>query len=110
MCGQGESAPPRSWKEEFLALKEREPPDSWEMAFSDAVVAPQPTIQKPWKGAAGLIPKTPDITKRTMGDPKEVPWHSNKILVVHLFPEVMVLFVFSRNARERTRWIMNLKL
>ncbi|XP_057180266.1 caprin-2 isoform X2 [Triplophysa rosa] len=70
-CGQGENTPPRSWKEEFLAMKEREPPDSWEMEFSDAFVAPQPTVQKPWKGAAGLIPKTPDVMKRPMNDPKE---------------------------------------
>lgn len=53
-------------------MKEREPPDSWEMEFSEALVAPQPTVQKPWKGAAGLIPKTPDITKRPMSDSKEV--------------------------------------
>ncbi|KAK2892771.1 hypothetical protein QQF64_035413 [Cirrhinus molitorella] len=60
---QDENASPRSWKEEFLAMKEREPPDSWEMEFSDPPVSSQSSIQKPWKGAAGLIPKTADIAK-----------------------------------------------
>ncbi|XP_056604414.1 caprin-2 isoform X2 [Triplophysa dalaica] len=69
--GKGENTPPRSWKEEFLAMKEREPPDSWEMEFSDALVAPQPSVQKPLKGAAGLIPKTPEVMKRPISDPKE---------------------------------------
>uniref|UniRef100_A0A671MP16 Caprin family member 2 n=1 Tax=Sinocyclocheilus anshuiensis TaxID=1608454 RepID=A0A671MP16_9TELE len=61
----------RSWKEEFLAMKEREPPESWEMEFSDPPASSQSPIQKPWKGAAGLIPKTADIVKRPTVDPKE---------------------------------------
>uniref|UniRef100_A0A8C1GTK1 Caprin family member 2 n=1 Tax=Cyprinus carpio TaxID=7962 RepID=A0A8C1GTK1_CYPCA len=60
-----------SWKEEFLAMKEREPPDSWEMEFSDHPASSQSPIQKPWKGAAGLIPKTADTAKRPTVDPKE---------------------------------------
>ncbi|XP_026065566.1 caprin-2-like isoform X2 [Carassius auratus] len=68
---QDENASPRSWKEEFLAMKEREPPDSWEMEFSDPPASSQSPIQKPWKGAAGLIPKTADIAKRPTVDPKE---------------------------------------
>ncbi|XP_052410514.1 caprin-2 isoform X3 [Carassius gibelio] len=66
-----EKPSPRSWKEELLALKEREPPDSWEMEFSDPPASSQSPIQKPWKGAAGLIPKTADIVKRPTVDPKE---------------------------------------
>lgn len=62
-------------------MKEREPPDSWEMEFSDPPVSSQSPIQKPWKGAAGLIPKTTDIVKRPMVDPKEV---KRKKKVVHL--------------------------
>nr|XP_055047003.1 caprin-2-like isoform X1 [Misgurnus anguillicaudatus]XP_055047004.1 caprin-2-like isoform X1 [Misgurnus anguillicaudatus] len=69
--GQGENTPPRTWRDEFLAMKEREPPDSWEMEFSDPMEASKPTIQKPYKGAAGMIPKTPDITKRPMIESKE---------------------------------------
>ncbi|XP_026065772.1 caprin-2-like isoform X2 [Carassius auratus] len=68
---QDENASPRSWKEEFLAMKEREPPDSWEMEFSDPPASSQSPIQKPWKGAAGLIPKSADIAKRPTVDPKE---------------------------------------
>ncbi|XP_052434927.1 caprin-2 [Carassius gibelio] len=70
-CRQDENASPRTWKEEFLAMKEREPPDSWEMEFSDPPASSQSPIQKPWKGAAGLIPKTADIAKRPTVDPKE---------------------------------------
>ncbi|KAL0196018.1 hypothetical protein M9458_009590, partial [Cirrhinus mrigala] len=68
---QDENASPRSWKEEFLAMKEREPPDSWEMEFSDPPVSSQSPVQKPWKGAAGLIPKTANVAKRPTVDPKE---------------------------------------
>lgn len=53
-------------------MKQREPPDSWEMELSDPPVSSQSPIQKPWKGAAGLIPKTTDILKRPTVDPKEV--------------------------------------
>ncbi|XP_016137865.1 caprin-2-like [Sinocyclocheilus grahami] len=68
---QDENTSPHSWKEEFLAMKEREPPDSWEMEFSEAPASSQSPTQKPWKGAAGLIPKTADIAKRPTVDPKE---------------------------------------
>lgn len=53
-------------------MKEREPPDSWEMEFSDPNASSQAPIQKPCKGAAGLIPKTADVVKRPTVDPKEV--------------------------------------
>ncbi|XP_050964563.1 caprin-2 isoform X2 [Labeo rohita] len=76
---QDENASPRSWKEEFLAMKEREPPDSWEMEFSDPPVSSQSPIQKPWKGAAGLIPKTADIAKRPTVDPKEKRQRKSKV-------------------------------
>lgn len=69
---RGENASPRSWKEDFLAMKEREPPDSWEMEeLADPPASSQSPIQKPWKGAAGLIPKTVDGVKRSTIDPKE---------------------------------------
>ncbi len=87
---QDENASPRVWKEESLAMKEREPPDSWEMEFSDPNASSQSPIQKPWKGAAGLIPKTADIVKRPTVDAKEVKqltslrWHFTWI--GHYFP------------------------
>ncbi|XP_042577934.1 caprin-2 isoform X2 [Cyprinus carpio] len=68
---QDQKASPSGWKEEFLAMKEREPPDSWEMEFSEPPASSQSPLQKPWKGAAGLIPKTADIVKRPTVDPKE---------------------------------------
>ncbi|XP_073693866.1 caprin-2 [Garra rufa] len=76
---QDEKSSPRSWKEEFLAMKEREPPDSWEMEFSDPPLSSQSQIQKPWKGAAGLIPKTADIAKRPTIDPKEKRQRKSKV-------------------------------
>ncbi|XP_077090549.1 caprin-2 isoform X3 [Siphateles boraxobius] len=74
-----EKALSRSWKDEFLAMKEREPPDSWEMELSDPPVSSQSPIQKPWKGAAGLIPKTTDILKRPTVDPKEKRQKKTKV-------------------------------
>ncbi|XP_039523532.1 caprin-2 isoform X2 [Pimephales promelas] len=74
-----EKASPRNWKDDFLAMKEREPPDSWEMEFSDPPVSSQSPIQKPWKGAAGLIPKTTDIRKRPTVDPKEKRQKKTKV-------------------------------
>ncbi|KAF5901642.1 caprin-2-like isoform X2 [Clarias magur] len=47
-----------NWKVEFLAHKEQEPPDSWDMEVSDPPVSSKTGLQKPWKGAAGFIPKT----------------------------------------------------
>ncbi|CAM4565331.1 unnamed protein product [Leuciscus chuanchicus] len=74
-----EKASPRSWKDEFLAMKQREPPDSWEMEVSDPPVSSQSPIRKPWKGAAGLIPKTTDILKRPTVDPKEKRQKKTKV-------------------------------
>ncbi|XP_067284209.1 caprin-2 isoform X2 [Pseudorasbora parva] len=74
-----ENASPRSWKDDILAMKEREPPDSWEMEFSEPPVSSQSPIQKPWKGAAGLIPKTTDILKRPTVDPKEKRQRKTKV-------------------------------
>ncbi|XP_051547633.1 caprin-2-like isoform X3 [Myxocyprinus asiaticus] len=70
-CSQDEKTPHHNWKDEFLAMKEREPPDSWEMEFSDPPVSARSPIQKPWKGVAGLIPKTQDPMKSPITDPKE---------------------------------------
>lgn len=73
-----EDIPPPKWKAEFLALKEQEPPDSWDMGFSDAPMSSQTVLQKPWKGAAGFIPKTPVILKRPAADPKQKRQRKNK--------------------------------
>ncbi|KAG9280685.1 caprin-2-like isoform X1 [Astyanax mexicanus] len=63
--------PPPNWRAEFLALKEQEPPDSWDMELSDAPRPSQTVLQKPWKGAAGFIPKTPVIMKNPAADSKQ---------------------------------------
>lgn len=46
-----------TWKAEFLALKEQEPPDSWDTESSDPPPSSKMGLQ-PWKGAAGFVPKT----------------------------------------------------
>lgn len=58
--GQGEdlNVQSPSWKAEFLALKEQEPPDSWDMEFSDPPESSKTELQKPWKETSGFIPKT----------------------------------------------------
>ncbi|XP_060763895.1 caprin-2 [Neoarius graeffei] len=57
--GQGEDLNVQSsWKAEFLALKEQEPPDSWDMEFSDPPESSKTELQKPWKETSGFIPKT----------------------------------------------------
>uniref|UniRef100_A0A4W5QMI8 Caprin family member 2 n=1 Tax=Hucho hucho TaxID=62062 RepID=A0A4W5QMI8_9TELE len=57
----------QNWKAEFQAMKEQEPPDSWDME-SDST---QPVIQKPWRGAAVLISKVPVTTKKQNAEPKQ---------------------------------------
>ncbi|XP_010885206.1 caprin-2 isoform X2 [Esox lucius] len=56
----------QTWKEKFQAMKDQEPPDSWDMDLPSS----QPVIRKPWKGAAVLIPKVPDIKKQN-AEPKK---------------------------------------
>ncbi|XP_029616946.1 caprin-2 isoform X1 [Salmo trutta] len=56
-----------NWKAEFQAMKEQEPPDSWDME-SDST---QPVIQKPWRGAAVLISKVPVTSKKQNAEPKQ---------------------------------------
>ncbi|KAK3526378.1 hypothetical protein QTP70_025407 [Hemibagrus guttatus] len=52
-----------TWKSEFLAMKEQEPPDSWDMEFSDPPASSKSVLQKPWKGTTGFIPKSVDTMK-----------------------------------------------
>ncbi|XP_047430688.1 caprin-2 isoform X3 [Mugil cephalus] len=53
-----------NWKDDFQAIGEREPPDCWEMELTDGPPTPQATIQKPWRGAATLIPKVVPVTSK----------------------------------------------
>ncbi|XP_035379379.1 caprin-2 isoform X2 [Electrophorus electricus] len=68
---ENDDLPPVNWKAEFLALKEREPPDSWDMEVTETSASSQSGVHKPWKGAAGFIPKTPLAVKRPGAEPKQ---------------------------------------
>uniref|UniRef100_UPI0037E81673 caprin-2 n=1 Tax=Semicossyphus pulcher TaxID=241346 RepID=UPI0037E81673 len=65
--------PPHSqnWKEDFQAMREREPPDSWDTEFSDGAKSPQAGVHKPWRGAAAFIPKVPVTNKKQSADCKQ---------------------------------------
>ncbi|XP_030628334.1 caprin-2 [Chanos chanos] len=69
--GQDADDSPPSWKAEFLALKDQEPPDSWDMEFTEKPVSPEPGLQKPWRGAAGFILKIPVTVKKSNADQKQ---------------------------------------
>ncbi|XP_078138382.1 caprin-2 [Centroberyx gerrardi] len=64
-----ETPPTQNWKEDFQAVKEREPPDCWDMEFTDRPASPQPAVHKPWRGAATFIPKVPN--KKQSADAKQ---------------------------------------
>ncbi|KAF4080977.1 hypothetical protein AMELA_G00155480 [Ameiurus melas] len=77
--GQGVETKVQSpnWKADFLALKEQEPPDSWDMEFSDPPASSKMTLPKPWKGAAGFIPKTM-VTVKSAVETKQKSQRKNK--------------------------------
>ncbi|XP_026774491.3 caprin-2 isoform X3 [Pangasianodon hypophthalmus] len=77
--GQGEEVNVQApnWKAEFLALKEQEPPDSWDIEFSDPPASSKMGLQKPWKGAAGFIPKT-TVTMKAAVETKQKRQRKNK--------------------------------
>ncbi|XP_027127855.1 caprin-2 isoform X4 [Larimichthys crocea] len=56
--------PIQNWKEDFQAMREREPPDCWDMEFTDGVASPKAAVHKPWRRAATFIPKVPVTTKK----------------------------------------------
>nr|XP_020479552.1 caprin-2 isoform X2 [Monopterus albus] len=53
-----------SWKEDFHAITEKEPPDYWDMDLAAGPTSPQTAVHKSWKGAATFIPKVPVTTKK----------------------------------------------
>ncbi|XP_071358258.1 caprin-2 isoform X2 [Trachinotus anak] len=59
-----ETPPTQNWKEDFQGLREREPPDCWDMEFPDGPASPRTAVHKPWRGAATFIPKVPVATKK----------------------------------------------
>ncbi|XP_023274488.1 caprin-2-like isoform X2 [Seriola lalandi dorsalis] len=58
-----ETPPTQNWKEDFQGMREREPPDCWDMEFPDGPTSPHAAVHKPWRGAATFIPKVPACTK-----------------------------------------------
>ncbi|XP_028254107.1 caprin-2 isoform X2 [Parambassis ranga] len=67
-----ESPPTQNWKEDIQAMRDREPPDCWDMEFTDSPSCPKTTVHKPWRGAATFIPKVlPVTTKKRSADCKE---------------------------------------
>ncbi|XP_046873668.1 caprin-2 isoform X1 [Hypomesus transpacificus] len=63
------TSPTQNWKVGFQAIKEQEPPDSWDMEFSETPVSLQCAIQKPWRGAAVYIAKVPVTIKKQASKP-----------------------------------------
>ncbi|XP_070709989.1 caprin-2 [Pempheris klunzingeri] len=66
-----ETPPTQNWKEDFQAMREREPPDCWDMEFSDGASTPQTAVHKPWRRAATFIPKIPISAKKQSADCKQ---------------------------------------
>ncbi|KAL2102242.1 hypothetical protein ACEWY4_001410 [Coilia grayii] len=64
------TSPSPNWKEEFLALKEQEPPDSWDMEFNDGSPTSNAGLQKPSKGAAAFILKDQNSDTKPNKQPK----------------------------------------
>ncbi|KAK9525376.1 hypothetical protein VZT92_016090 [Zoarces viviparus] len=66
-----ETLPTQNWKADFQRTREQEPPDCWDVEFSDQPGSPQATVHKPWRGAATFIPKVPVATKKPCVDSKQ---------------------------------------
>ncbi|XP_029317359.1 caprin-2 isoform X2 [Cottoperca gobio] len=49
---------------DFQTMREQEPPDRWDMEFSDGPASPQAAVHKPWRKAATFITKGPVATKK----------------------------------------------
>ncbi|XP_074554747.1 caprin-2 isoform X2 [Halichoeres trimaculatus] len=60
-----------SWKDDFQAMREQEPPDSWDMEFQDGAASAQTAVHKPWRGAAAFIPKVSGTSKKQSADGKQ---------------------------------------
>ncbi|XP_066561385.1 caprin-2 isoform X2 [Amia ocellicauda] len=61
----------QAWKKEFLALKQQEPPDSWDMDYVEKPTPPQQAVLKPCRSAAVFVPKEPEEVKRPATEPKQ---------------------------------------
>ncbi|XP_040886222.1 caprin-2 isoform X2 [Toxotes jaculatrix] len=66
-----ETSKKENWKDDFQAMREREPPDCWDAEFPDGPISPHTAVHKPWRGAATFIPKVPVTTKKQSADSKQ---------------------------------------
>ncbi|XP_026182620.1 caprin-2 isoform X2 [Mastacembelus armatus] len=82
-----------NWKEDFQAMREQEPPDCWDMEFSERPTSPQAIVHKPWSGAAAFIPKIPATTKKQSDckqrKKRKAKGEQNAKLAVHMDMPVM---------------------
>ncbi|XP_031438553.1 caprin-2 isoform X2 [Clupea harengus] len=63
--------PSHNWKEEFLALKEQEPPDSWDMELNEGPPSSKAGLpSKPSRAAAGFVLKDQKSIKKPNIEPK----------------------------------------
>lgn len=65
----------QNWKEDFQTMREQEPPDCWDMEFSEGAASPKAAVHKPWRGAAAFIPKVPVSNKKQSPECKQVRAH-----------------------------------
>ncbi|XP_061663571.1 caprin-2 isoform X2 [Syngnathoides biaculeatus] len=97
-CLPSKTAPPVSKLTEPEVSEERkikeevtrseEPPDCWDLEFSDEGISLKAPVHKPWKGAATLIPKAPDTSKgkaatSAQGKEKKAKREQNAKMDVH---------------------------
>ncbi|XP_030296589.1 caprin-2 isoform X5 [Sparus aurata] len=61
----------QNWKEDFQTMREQEPPDCWDMEFSEGAASPKAAVHKPWRGAAAFIPKVPVSNKKQSPECKQ---------------------------------------
>lgn len=60
-------------------MREQEPPDCWDMEFSERAASPKAAVHKPWRGAAAFIPKVSVSTKKQPSESKQVRAHQNPL-------------------------------
>lgn len=75
--------PTQNWKEDFQAMRDREPPDCWDMEFSDGGASPKAVVHKTLRGAATFIPKVPGTTKKQSADCKQVSFLALRVSIVY---------------------------
>lgn len=90
--------PTQCWKDDFQSIREKEPPDCWDMESSDGAASPKDTVRKTWRGAATFIPKVPGTTKKQSAGSKQVrPLDSACVIEVYCECIVCIFFLMNTN-------------